>query len=118
MKQLIPVDVGDGSSILVEVEQDPNEDTIDIGLAESAKKVRETLADSVEKMLPAAKMIVKKVQSLPQVPDEIEVTFGFSLSTEAGAFIASCSAQANFAILLRWSKPEESATIRLKRDYD
>jgi hypothetical protein len=106
VKRLIPVEVGDDTSILVEVEQLTDEEAIDIGLAESTQKVRETLADSVEKMLPVAKMIVQKMRSLPQEPSEIEVAFGFSLSAQAGAFIASSQAQANFALLLRWSKSE------------
>jgi hypothetical protein len=36
-------------------------------------------------------------------PDEIEVTFGINLSTQAGAFIASATAAANFGVTVRWT---------------
>lgn len=104
MKQLITVDVGDGTSILVEVDQQPTEDLLDIGLAETVQGAKETLATSVTKMTPVATTVIHSLRALPHTPDEIEVSFGFNLSSQAGAFIASCGAQANFGVVLRWGK--------------
>jgi hypothetical protein len=43
-------------------------------------------------------------------PDEIEVTFGVNLSTQAGAFIASAGAEANFCVTMRWTETQKETT--------
>jgi Trypsin-co-occurring domain 1 len=104
VKQLITVDVGDGTNILVEVDQLSSDEAIDIGIADTVQKAKETLATSVEKMLPVATTIVNKLRSIPHTPDEIEVSFGFNLSSQTGAFIATCGVGANFHVVLKWEK--------------
>ena len=100
MKQLITVDIGDGTNILVEVDQPASDDLLDIGITETIQAAKETLATSVEKMLPVAATVIKTLRALPYTPDEVEVSFGFNLSSQAGAFIASCGAEANFGVVL------------------
>jgi Trypsin-co-occurring domain 1 len=104
VKQLITVDIGDGTNILVEVDQPASDDLLDIGITETVQAAKETLTTSVEKILPVATMVIKTLRSLPSTPDEVEVSFGFNLSSQAGAFIASCGAQANFGVVLKWGK--------------
>jgi Trypsin-co-occurring domain 1 len=108
VKQLINIDVGDGTNILVEVDQLSSDDIVDIGLAEATQKAKETLATSVEKMLPVATTIINKLRSIPHTPDEIDVSFGFNLSSQTGAFIASCGVEANFGVVLKWRKSESA----------
>jgi hypothetical protein len=106
MKHIITMDLGDGNSVLVEVDQPETEDTIDAGLPEMVHKAKETFSASVDKILPVSKVLIHKLHTLDPRPDEIEVAFGFNISIESGAVIASSNIGANFGILLRWAKSE------------
>ena len=106
MKRLVSVDLGNGESMFIEVEQPMTEQTIDIGLPAMAEKAKVTFADSVEKVLPVAKILIQRLHSIDENLQELEVSFGFNLNAQADAIIASSSVGANFSVALRWSKSE------------
>ena len=78
---------------------------------------RLTLEDALNKVLPATHSIVEKLKSMR--PTEIEVTFGITLSLQAGAFITA-GTDANFEVTVHWtgnteqtlSAPSEEAKQR------
>lgn len=106
MKRIVEFMLEDGGSILVEVDQ--SEDITDIITAgnadEAILKASQTFENAIEKIKPAATIIISKLRSISEAPDEVEVEFGLSLSAEAGAFIASTGVEANYKITLKWSK--------------
>jgi hypothetical protein len=106
MKQIVPMDLGDGTSILIEIDQPFQDDALDVGLSETVHKARETFAASVEKILPVANVLIKALCQVQPHPKEIEAAFGFNISIESGAIIASSNVGANFGVLLRWSASE------------
>ena len=38
-------------------------------------------------------------------PDEVQVQFGIVLNAEAGAVLASASAEANYSVTMTWKQP-------------
>ena len=65
-------------------------------------KSSETFEIALNNVKQAAEVIVDKLCSLAQRPEEISVEFGVKLSAEAGAIIAKGSTEANFKIGLKW----------------
>jgi len=104
MKHIIHIPLADGNSFCVAVDEPEAEDTIDIGLKETVHWARQTFEASLDTVLPVSKILNDKLRHMSNQPDEVEVGFGINLSLEAGAFIASASTEANFTVLLRWSK--------------
>jgi Trypsin-co-occurring domain 1 len=107
MKQLVEFQVDDeGSVVLVEVEEPVQGATQRVALNpgrlayQATKSFTEALAKSVK---PVASAIIQEMRSLDEPPDEIEATFGLTMSMEAGAVITAGSG-ANFSITLKWSK--------------
>ena len=105
MKHLVEFSLEDGSNVVVEIDESEAAGTIRAGRGDKIEKAKETLEEALNKVLPATKSVVEKLRSIGNKPDEIEITFGIKLSTLAGAFIASASAEANFGVTLRWTEP-------------
>ena len=103
MKHLVEFPLEEGGSIIVEVDETETSGTARAARGDTLAKARETLEDGLDKVLPAAKSVIEKLQSLDNKPDEIEVTFGIKLNTSLGAVIASATAEANFDVTLRWT---------------
>jgi hypothetical protein len=103
MKRLVEFPLEEGGSILVQIDEPESGGTVRAGREETIEKARETFEEALNRVLPAAKSVVEKLRSVGSRPDEIEVNFGINLSTQAGAFIASATAQANFGVTVRWT---------------
>jgi len=73
------------------------------------EKAHQTFEAALDKIRPAAQTIIKKLRSLHDAPDEIEVEFGLKLSAEAGAIIAAGGVGANYTVTLKWKREEKKA---------
>lgn len=111
MKKLVEFPLQDGTSILVEVE-----DNTDIGgvvraarPGEVVERAQKTFEEAMDKVKPAAAAIIAKIRSLSDAPDEAEVQFGLKLSADAGAFVAAVGVEANYTVTLKWKKEEKKA---------
>lgn len=110
MKRLVEFPLQDGGSILVEVEEPEKEGIVRAGRGnEVVQKIQYTFEEALSSIKPAAETIIDNLRNLRLAPDEINVEFGLKLSAEAGAFFASASTEANFAITLSWKRPEKTA---------
>jgi hypothetical protein len=107
MKHLIEFPLDAGGSVVVEVDEPESEGTIRAARGDTIIKAKETLEESLNKVLPVTKSIVEKLRNIGNQPDEIEISFGVKLSTAAGAVIASASAEANFDVTMRWTGKKE-----------
>lgn len=91
--------------MLVQVEQIA-EEPLTRGLHRGAEGVTEkttkTFEEATASLTPAAQSLISRLQGLDNPPDEIGIEFGVQLSAEAGAFIASVTAEANFRVSLSW----------------
>jgi len=107
MKRLVEFPLEEGGSIVVQIDEPETGGTIRAGRDETIEKVKDTFEEALNRVLPAAKSVVEKLQRMESRPDEIEVNFGINLSAKAGAFIALASADANFGVTVRWTKPSK-----------
>jgi hypothetical protein len=110
MKRLVEFPLEEGGSIVVQIDEPETGGTVRAGREGTIEKARETLEQALNKVLPAATSVVEKLRSMASRPDEIEVTFGVNLSTMAGAFIASATAEANFGVTVHWTGTNKETT--------
>lgn len=106
MKRLIEFPLEDGSTILVQVDEPQLEGgTVRVARPGGvAEKARITFEEAVSRTRPAAERIIAILSDMSHPPDQVGVEFGISLSAEAGAFVASVSAEANFKVILTWRR--------------
>ena len=111
MKRLVEFGLESNGTILVEVDEPESEEGIQRAAREGdvTQRASQTLEAALDRVRPAAEVIIKRFASLSERPDEIEVEFGLKLSAEAGAFIASGKVEANYAVKLKWvrEKPKQ-----------
>ncbi|MFJ5778867.1 CU044_2847 family protein [Streptomyces sp. NPDC093094] len=107
MGRLVEFPAEDGSTVLVEV-NDRSAAVVTRGLGgpEISERAKRSFEDAVHRVQPAMQAVVAQIRSAAQSPDEVQVAFGLNLHTEAGAFIASASATANFTVTLTWHRTE------------
>jgi len=110
MKRLVEFPLEEGGSIVVQIDEPETGGTVRAGREDTIEKAKDTLEDALNRVLPAAKSVVEKLQSMASRPDEIEVTFGINLSAKAGAFIALASAETNFGVTVRWTSASKETT--------
>jgi len=101
MTEVVRYGLQDGSSVLVELDEDAfgvqrvarNGD----GVVEAGRR----LEDAIESVGKAAKAALGALTKLS--PERIDVEFGIKLAGEAGALIAKTSAEGHFTVKLSWS---------------
>jgi hypothetical protein len=94
--------------MLVEIDEPDQGGLVKASLTDDViVKAHETLEKSLEKVKPAAQYVIEQLRKLHDAPNEIQVAFGLKLSAEAGAVLASASAEANYTVTLKWVKEKE-----------
>jgi hypothetical protein len=107
MKHLIEFLLENGDCVLVEVDNDSDGYK---GLIPAARgddipqKALITFEAAIDKVKPVASTIIKKLRSISDSPDEVEVEFGIKLNAEAGAVVAAAGIEANYHVTLKWKK--------------
>jgi Trypsin-co-occurring domain 1 len=100
MKRLVEFPLQEGGSVIVQVDESDIGGTVRAARGDTIEQAKDTLEDALNKVLPAARSVVEKLQVMR--PNEIEVTFGISLSFKAGAFITT-GTDANFGVTIHWT---------------
>jgi hypothetical protein len=105
MRKLVEYPLEDGGTVLVQVE-DLSSGPVTRGLGRRAEDIAQrssqTFEEATGSVTPAAQSLIGRLQQLEHPPEEIGLEFGIQLTAEAGAFIASVAAQANFKVSLTW----------------
>jgi hypothetical protein len=106
MKQLAEFSLQDGSSVLVEVERAEFDGNVRRGSSTTqlVEKAQDTFEAALERIRPAAEVLIGKLRGLSQAPDSVQIEFGLKLSASAGAVIASAATEANFKVSLTWKR--------------
>src|SRR5579871_781424 len=116
MARLAKFVLGDGSSIVAEVDDDSFESPRGvmrggaIASPEFVVKANETFDAALDRVRYAAESMLDRLTSLTRPPDEVAVEFGVKLNAETGAVIAKASTEANFKINLKWTRAASSST--------
>lgn len=103
MATVVEMPLEDGTSILVEVED--NEQRLQrVGRADTViRGTTETLEEALRRVEPAVAAVVSQVRKLASPPDKVQLEFGVKLTAEAGVVIAKAATEANFKLSLEWT---------------
>jgi hypothetical protein len=111
MAHYIQFQTDDGNTILVEVEEADvyQPGVVKAGLREKAQEAvsqaKAGFEEGLEVIRHNATAFIKKVRSLSDPPDEVEVTFGLKATGELGNFaVAKAGAEANYTVTLKWKR--------------
>ncbi|GAB4525721.1 MAG: hypothetical protein Kow0047_34630 [Anaerolineae bacterium] len=104
MKQLVEFPLESGGSIWAEVEVPEDEAGVTRGGRAEAIPVKaaQSFEAALGRLRPAAEAIISQLAGLSDPPNEVKVRFGLKMSAEAGAIVASASAEANYTVTLTW----------------
>ena len=107
MGQLIELNLNEGGSVLVEVDE-PGRGPVTRGrgASELVSKASKSLEEAVGQIGPAAQAIVAELRRTADWPDEVEVEFAVKLSTDANVIIARTGGEANFRVTLKWVRQQ------------
>ena len=101
MDAVVRYQVGDGSSVLVEVDEDTYGVEAVSRTSEGVLKAGQSLESALDSVRDAARAALDAMSKLS--PETVEVEFGIKLAGEAGAMIAKASAEGHFTVRLSWS---------------
>jgi hypothetical protein len=101
MDTVMRYQVGEGSSVLVEVDEDTYGVEAVSRLSDGVLEAGQRLESALGSVRDAAKATLREMSKLS--PDAVEVEFGIKLAGEAGAMIAKASAEGHFTVRLSWS---------------
>jgi hypothetical protein len=110
MARLVEFPLQDGGTVLVEVADAGIDGPVTRGLHPGATVERvadqahRTFEEAVDRVQPAAESLIRRLRSLADAPEQVQVEFGVDLHAEAGAFIAAASTGANFKVTLTWKR--------------
>ncbi len=116
MARYIQFTTSDGSTVLVEVEEEevsPPRGVVKAGVADKVKETvaqaQATLEGSLERVVRHnAETFIEAVRKLSLKPDEMEVTFGLKATGEVGNWaIAKGGTEMNFEVKLTWTRGAE-----------
>lgn len=93
--------VGEGSSVLVEVDEDTYGVEAVSRTSEGVLEAGQRLEAALGSVRDAAQAALEAMSKLS--PETVEVEFGIKLAGEAGALIAKASAEGHFTVRLSWS---------------
>ncbi len=65
-------------------------------------KAKVTFDQALNQVCSATEKVIKRLRDLSDQPDEIEMEFGFKMSSEIGASIAKVSSEGNYTVTMRW----------------
>ncbi|MEV6956462.1 CU044_2847 family protein [Streptomyces sp. NPDC051183] len=108
MAELVRFEGPDGTSLLIEAEDDaPGLQRIsrdDDGVVQAGRR----LQDALNEVRPAIRSVIDSVRSLG--PDEYEVEFGMKLNAESGVVIAKTAIEGHFNVKIHWSRTAADTT--------
>ena len=105
MSQLVRMDLADGGSVLVEVEDAASRHVTRGGrAADLVTDAGDTLEHALDQLGPIVKGVVTRLREAADWPDEVTVEFSIKLSADANVIIARTAGEANFRISMSWSQ--------------
>ncbi len=107
MKQLIEFPLEDGTSIVMEVDEEQAGATrVSRGPGEIVSKAAQTFESAMDRLKPTAQTIIAKLRDIKDSPDEVGVEFSLKFSATAGLIIAGVGSDATLKVSLTWKKKE------------
>lgn len=104
MTKLVEFKVGDGESILVEVEDVESDEIKPASKSpgEIAAQASKTFSEALESLRPMIRDIKQHLDTATDPADEVEVKFSVKLSAEVGAVLTKVGGEATYEVTLKW----------------
>ena len=110
MKRLIEFPLGDGSTVLVEVDEPPIDGVERVARPGEVIRAETPFSTALSKLRPVAESIFAQLQGMRNQPDEVGVEFAFKLSGKMDFIIASAETEGNFKVSLTWKRDSTNQT--------
>ncbi|HYJ67325.1 MAG TPA: CU044_2847 family protein [Nocardioidaceae bacterium] len=110
MSELVRFESDQGGVVLVEVAE-PVAGTVTRGGGRSAAVISdagEGLEQVLGKLGPVIQGVVTKLRESADWPEQVEVEFAVKISADSNVIIARAGGEANFRVLMRWSRDAAS----------
>ncbi|HEY9818830.1 MAG TPA: CU044_2847 family protein [Candidatus Obscuribacterales bacterium] len=106
MTKLVQFDLGDGESILMEVDEVESDEITPVSKSpgEIAAQARQTFSQAMAGVTPMVRSLKARLDTLNDPADEVEVKFSVKLSGEVGAVVTKVGGEATYEITLKWKK--------------
>jgi chaperonin cofactor prefoldin len=104
MTKLVKFDVGDGKTVLIEVEEIESDavEPVSKPIGELAAQARQSLSEALDGLTPMIRTLKNRLNALTDPADEVEVKFSVKLTAEVGAIITHLGGEATYEITLKW----------------
>jgi len=104
MARLVEFDVGNGQSVLIEVEDVQSDEIKPVSKRPGAiaAQAKQTFDQALDNLKPMVESIRDRVDAMTQPADEVEVKFSVKLSGEVGAVVTKVGGEATYEITLKW----------------
>lgn len=105
MAKLVEFDLGDGETVLIEVEEVESEDIEPVSKrpGEMVAKARQTFGEALNGVVPMVRLMKRRLDDLAEPADEVEVKFSVKLTGEVGAVLTKVGGEATYEITLKWA---------------
>jgi hypothetical protein len=108
MKRIVPFQLDDGSTIMVEVDEPEVGGAIRAGGERPDGRPR-NFEEAMTQIHSATESAIKHLLNLSIRPDTFDMEFGFNLSAQFGAVIAKGTAEATYKVTLHWERDDNKA---------
>lgn len=98
----------EGGSVFVEVTPTGGETRVARG--DVATRMSVTFETAIGRVRDAAVAALGQFQQMARQPDQVEISFGVKLNTEAGAVLAKAGVEGQLAVKLTWRAPGHQPT--------
>ena len=101
-----------GVDVLIETSETPilttvSDEPLERGFGNNVKtKVDDSFAKAKQTIFGIAEEFGKELRTRPDMPDEVEFEFAFSLSAEANVWILTCGSSSSINVKLKWAAKE------------
>ena len=105
MTKLVEFDVGNGETVLIEVDEVAAEEIEPVSKipGEIAAKARQTLSEALDGIAPMVRTMKQRLNTLTDPGDNLEVKFSVKMSGEVGSVITKVGGEATYEITLKWA---------------
>lgn len=110
MTTYVEYTLDDGSSLLVEADEDYGEGIVKAARDQEGNQITKTNKRFVEALHGAKVSTLALIEELKDLPtNELEITFGLKTTGEAGIFaVGKVGMEANFEVKVKWKRPDAS----------
>ncbi|MCC5899867.1 MAG: hypothetical protein JJU32_18360 [Phormidium sp. BM_Day4_Bin.17] len=104
MAKLVEFDLGNGETVLIEVEDVESDGIKPVSKrpGEVAAQARKTFSEALNNLKPMVANIKAHLDGMTEPADEVQVKFSVKLSGEVGAVVTKVGGEATYEITLKW----------------